>query len=307
MSEAKPLSVIAIVVVACFWGVIGVFSRQLNDRGLDSIQVTEVRCLVTALALLIILAVYDRRLLKIEPKDIWIFFGTGVIGIISFNVLYFEAAEIVTLSMTSVLLYTAPFFVVILSAFIFKEKLTGQKGLSLILAFLGCLLISGVVGSEQGFNAEGFMLGLGSGIGYALYTIFSKFALRKYHPFTLTFYTFAVAGICLIPFSDVPHMADVAINVDGALMWMLALGILITTLPYFLYNFGLKGLDAGVASVIAFLEPMVATIAGFVIYSEEPTVFNYLGIFLILAAVILLNIGFGRNKEPEIRDQNKVL
>ena len=90
-------------------------------------------------------------------------------------------------------------------------------------------------------------------------------------------------------------------------MWMLALGILITTLPYFLYNFGLKGLDAGVASVIAFLEPMVATIAGFVIYSEEPTVFNYLGIFLILAAVILRNIGFGRNEESETGDQNKVL
>lgn len=307
MSEAKPLSVAAIVVAAFFWGVIGVFSRQLNDRGLDSIQVTEVRCIVTALALLIILLIYDRKLLKIDPKDIWIFFGTGVIGIISFNVLYFEAAEIVSLSMTSVLLYTAPFFVVMMSTFIFKEKLTGQKGMSLILAFLGCLLISGVVGSEQGFNAKGFMLGLGSGIGYALYTIFGKFALRKYHPFTLTFYTFAVAGICLIPFCDVPHMVDVAVTVDDALLWMLALGILITTLPYFLYNFGLKGLDAGVASVIAFLEPMIATIAGFIIYDEAPTIFNYLGIFLILAAVILLNINFSRDGESGTGDRNKVL
>ena len=297
MSQSKSLSVLAIVVASCFWGVIGVFSRELQDRGLDSIQVTEVRCIVTALALLIILAIYDRRLLKINPKDIWIFFCTGVVGIVSFNVLYFEAAEIVSLSMTAVLLYTAPFFVVILSAIFFKEKLTGQKGLSLILAFAGCLLISGVIGSEQGFNAKGFLLGLGSGIGYALYTIFSKLAMKKYHPFTLTFYTFAVAGICLIPFCGLPHMADVAVNVDDALIWMLALGILITTLPYFLYNFGLRGLDAGVASVIAFLEPMVATIAGFFLYSEEPTVFNYLGIFLILSAVIILNIGLRQEDE----------
>ena len=130
-----------------------------------------------------------------------------------------------------------------------------------------------------------------------MYTIFSKLALKKYHPFTLTFYTFAVAGICLIPFCDLPHMADVAVNVNDALIWMLALGLLITTLPYFLYNFGLRGLDAGVASVIAFLEPMVATIAGFFLYSEEPTIYNYLGIILILAAVILLNIGL--NKEDE--------
>ena len=174
----------------------------------------------------------------------------------------------------------------------------------MILAFGGCLLISGVIGSADGFNGTGFMLGLGSGIGYALYTIFSKIALKKYHPFTLTFYTFFVAGICLAPFCNVVHMTDVALNVEGALMWMLALGLLITLLPYFLYNFGLRGLDAGVASVIAFIEPMVATVAGFVIYDEAPTVFNLLGIALILTAVVLLNIQFGDRKDSsELVDQ----
>ena len=299
MNDKRMLSIVAIVVAASFWGVIGVFSRELRDRGLDAIQVTEVRCIVTAVALFMILLIYDRRLLKIDPKDIWMFIGSGVIGIVSFNVLYFEAAEIVSLSMTAVLLYTAPFFVVILSAFLFKEALTKQKGLSLVLAFTGCLLISGIIGSSDGFNVKGFLLGLGSGIGYALYTIFGKIALKKYHPFTLTFYTFTVAGICLIPFSDIAHMADVAVNVSDAWIWMLALGILITTLPYFLYNFGLNGLDAGIASVMAFIEPMVATIAGFVIYNEAPTVFNFMGIMLILTAVILLNIQFGgRAEEP---------
>jgi len=301
--DKRALSVAAIVIGASFWGVIGVFSRELNDRELDSLQVTEVRCIVTAVALALILLIYDRKLLKIDPKDIWMFFGTGVVGIISFNVLYFEAAKIVSLSMTAVLLYTAPFFVVIMSAFLFKEKLTKQKGLSLILAFGGCLLISGVIGSATGFNGTGFLLGLGSGIGYALYTIFSKFALKKYHPFTLTFYTFFVAGICLIPFCEIPHMVDVAVNVDGAIFWMLALGLLITLLPYFLYNFGLKGMDAGVASVLAFIEPMVATVAGFVIYSESPTVFNLLGIALILAAVVLLNIQFGNRESSELVGQ----
>ncbi len=300
MIDKKALPIIAIVVAASFWGVIGVFSRELVDRGLTSIQVTEVRCIVTAISLAVVLAIYDRNLLKIDIKDIWMFFGTGVIGIISFNVLYFEAAEIVSLSMTSVLLYTAPFFVVILSTIFFKEALTKQKGISLILAFLGCLLISNIVGSE--FNAKGFLLGLGSGIGYALYTIFGKIALRKYHAFTLTFYTFAVAGICLIPFSDLPYMLDVSMNVEGAMMWMLALGILITTLPYFLYNFGLHRMDAGVASVMAFIEPMVATIAGFLIYNESPTMANFIGIGLILSAVIILNLQF--NDDGEIKTES---
>ena len=99
-------------------------------------------------------------------------------------------------------------------------------------------------------------------------------------------------------------MTDVAMNVEGALMWMLALGLLITLLPYFLYNFGLRGLDAGVASVLAFIEPMVATVAGFLIYDEAPTVFNIIGIVLILAAVVLLNIQLGdRGRSSELVDQ----
>ena len=85
-------------------------------------------------------------------------------------------------------------------------------------------------------------------------------------------------------------------------MWMLALGILITTLPYFLYNYGLHRMDAGVASVMAFIEPMIATIAGFLIYNESPTMANFIGIGLILSAVIILNLQF--NDDGEIKTES---
>lgn len=281
-----------IVVASLFWGVIGVFSREIQAYGLDAIQVTEIRCIIVSVAMALIIFFYNRDYFKIRLKDLWIFFGTGVIGIVSFNVLYFESNNYVPLSTTAVLLYTAPFFVLILSVLIFKEKLTKQKVLSLILAFTGCILIAGLIGGGSDFNMKGFLLGLGSGLGYGLYTIFSKFALKKYHPMTLTFYTFLVAGVCLLPFSNVLQIWDVAATYPDALMWMLALGLLISTLPYFLYNKGLSGLDAGVASVVAFSEPMVATIAGFIIYGESPSIEDILGILLILSAIILLNIDF---------------
>ncbi len=281
-----------IVVASLFWGVIGVFSRELQAFGLSPIQVTEIRCIAVSIFITLAIAVYDKKLLRIRLKDLWMFFGSGVIGIISFNVLYFESNNYVPLSTTAVLLYTAPFFVLLMSVIIFKEKLTKQKIAALVIAFTGCVLIAGLLEGGSGFNGYGFLLGLGSGIGYALYTIFGKYALRTYHPLTLTLYTFLVAGICLIPFSDIPQIVDVAIGSQDALMWMIGLGLLITTLPYLLYNLGLNGLDAGVASVVAFLEPMVATIAGFIIYNETPSILDILGILMILFAIILLNIEF---------------
>ena len=290
---SSRLSALFIVAAASLWGVIGVFSRELNAVGLTSLQITEVRCFITAAMMAAILSVYDRKLLRIDPRDIWMFIGTGFLSIVIFNILYFETAELVSLSMTAVLLYTAPCFVMILSVLIFKEVLTIQKILALMFAFIGCVLTAGLIGGSDAFNMKGFLLGLGSGISYSLYSIFGKFALRKYHPMTMTMYTFLVASLCILPFSDPAGIIGIAASSANGTMYMLGLGILITLIPYFLYAKGLKGMDAGKASVIAFIEPMVATIAGIAIYGEMLTFSNCLGIFLILVSVILLNMEFG--------------
>ena len=297
MMNAKSMSAALIVTAGVLWGVIGIFSRALADSGLSSMQITEVRSIITAVGIIIILLICDRRLLKIDPKDIWMFLGTGVCSIVLFNILYFETAELVSLSMTAVLLYTAPCFVMVFSIVLFKEKVTNKKILALVLAFCGCILTAGLIGGAGDFNMKGFLMGIGSGFGYSLYSIFGKYALKKYHPFTVTMYTFLVAALALMPFCDPSHIIDTAVNVKDAVWWMLGLGVVITLIPYFLYTWGLKGLDAGVASVIAFVEPMVATISGFVIYGEEVTGPSIIGILLILISVILLNLDFDNKAE----------
>ena len=72
---------------------------------------------------------------------------------------------------------------------------------------------------------------------------------------------------------------------------MLALGILVTLVPYFLYTYGLNRMDAGKAAVLAFVEPMVATVVGFALFGETVGPAEAVGIALILASVVLLNSG----------------
>lgn len=298
VSDSKTLSVMMVATAGALWGVIGLFSRALTDAGLTSLQITLTRSFITAVGVIVILAFYDRKLMKIDPKDIWMFIGTGVCSIVLFNVLYFETAELVSLSITAVLLYTAPCFVMVFSIFLFREKVTSQKMLALIMAFGGCVLTAGLIGGSAEFSVKGFLMGLGSGFGYSLYTIFGKYALRKYHSFTVTMYTFLFASVALIPFCSPWHIVETAMEVDGSALYMLGLGLVITLLPYFLYTKGLGGLDAGVASVIAFIEPMVATLAGFVVYHETLSVSEVFGVLLILTSIVLLNINFKRKYGP---------
>lgn len=288
--DTSKLSVLYIVAASTLWGIIGIFSRMLNDAGMSSLQTTEIRCFITSLILFAVIYFKDKKLLRIDIRDIWMFIGTGVFSLVTFNILYFETAELVSLSMTAVLLYTAPCFVMVISAIVFREVVTEQKILALLFAFIGCILTAGLIGGGGEFNLTGFIFGLGSGATYSLYSIIGKVALKKYHPMTMTFYTFFVAAVSLFLVSEPIQIVEAATSSWKVLFGMLGLGIFITAVPYLLYAKGLKGLDPGKASVIAFIEPMVATIAGIMIYGEALTAFNALGIFMILMSVVFLNM-----------------
>ncbi|MDO9522357.1 MAG: EamA family transporter [Methanocorpusculum sp.] len=300
VSETRLASFL-IILAAIFWGTIGIFTRELLASGFTTVQITGARCAVTAICLVGCLLVLDREKLKINLKDLWMFIGTGILSIVFFNICYFTSIQYLTLSMASVLLYTAPFFVMLMSLFLFHERMTVQKGLALILAFGGCVLTAGIVGGDIGtITAVGILVGLGSGFGYALYTIFGRVALKKYHPLTITTYTFVVAAVGILPFCNVAEMVGLSVENPGVLPYILILGILCTVLPYFLYTKGLKHVEGGKASVMAFVEPMVATLIGIFLFHEQMTLLNMTGVILIFAAIVLLNRRSRSSVAPEV-------
>lgn len=307
--DRKRLAPLLVIMAGVTWGFIGVFSRFLAAGGYNSVQIAASRATVTALSLAVYLLLTNRSKFRIHIKDLWMFFGTGVISILLCNICYFYTIEVTTLSIAAILLYTAPSFVLILSFFLFHEKFTRQKVIALILAFSGCVMITGIIGSDKmSVTPLGLLSGIGAGFCYALYSIFARVALRKYHPMTVTLYTFIVAGVCVLPFSSVPQMISIAASDTGVIMSMLMLGIIATLTPFLLYTEGLKHMETGKASVMAFLEPMVSTITGIVIFGEMMTLQNALGIVLIFFSVVLLNINFKmpiKKTEIETEPQEK--
>ena len=61
-------------------------------------------------------------------------------------------------------------------------------------------------------------------------------------------------------------------------------------LPYLLYTRGLEGLENGKASIMASIEPVVATVVGVIIYHETLTLMSAAGVILVLSAIVLLNV-----------------
>ena len=291
MEKAKRNIGPALILLAgCFWGSMGIFVRRLADYGFSSIQIVAIRVTLAALIFCMLLLIKDPSGFRISVKDIPLFLGLGFGSILFFTVCYFTAITMMPLSTAAILLYTSPIWIMLMSVLFFREKLTGRKLLALALAFAGCVLVSGVSG--EGMTLPGLLVGLGSGIGYGLYSILGTVALRRYSPFTVTTYTFVFAAlgswlICrpaemLAKFAAAP-------NLPGLVFFCFLTALVTAVIPFLAYTLGLQTVEASRAGILATVEPLVATLIGVAVFSEPLTLLSGLGILLILAAVVLLN------------------
>lgn len=279
----------AIAFGAGLWGLIAIFVRELNQAGLTEMEIVTIRVLTATIFLIIIGGLKYRSQFSIELKRLPLFIGTGIFSIVFFNYCYFLTINQMSVSIAVILLYTSPAFVTILSFIFLKERLYSKKIIAVMGTILGCVLVAGLQ-LEQGTSITflGIMTGLGSGLGYALYTIFGKFALKHYQPFTVTLYTFIVATVFLLPFSGIWGKLDVLFT-GHVLVYSLGLGLIPTVLAYFVYTWGLEQTESSKAAVIATVEPVVAMLVGLVVFQETLGINQFFGAVLIIASVIFMN------------------
>ena len=292
----KRVSVFCILAAGCLWGMIGVFVRMLSSYGINSMQLTFLRSLVTVFSVVTFTFLTDPSKLRVRRRDLWCFAGSGICSIVFFNFCYFQAIRLTSLSVAAILLYTAPMIVTVLSAVLFHERITVRKAVALALAFLGCALVSGVTGGAASVSATALLFGLGSGFGYALYSIFGHYALKRYDSLTVTAYTFLFSSAGCVPLLNLPPLFRTAFSSPGIILTVVVFGIVTSAVPYVLYTYGLNHVETSHASIIASVEPVTATVIGIIFYHETVSAASAAGSLLVLAAVFLLN---GKTREEK--------
>ena len=158
---------------------------------------------------------------------------------------------------------------------------------AIAITFLGCVLVSGGFG-HAGIPLSGILVGLGAGLGYALYSIFGRYGLNRYSTLTVTLYTFIVAGIACLPFVSIKETFAL-MDSPQAFTWVALLGIITCVVPYLSYTKGLSLTETSTAAVIATLEPVVATLISVFYFHEQMTTGKIIGIFMILFSVYIIN------------------
>ena len=227
-----------------------------------------------------------RKETRLDRKDVPLMLFFGIFGIFVFYVAYQYSVKTGGAALAAVLLYTAPAWVVVCSFFLYRERLNGAKIGAVVLVIAGVYLISrgGSTGEGQGtasFSLIALATGLISGFCYSLYYIVGKYFSGRYSSSNLFLYVMPIGFVCIFPLVDFAPKSAVA--------WaaLISLATISTYLANFCYYLGVKYLEAGRASIVATLEPVIATGAAYLILGESFALLGYMGAAIILAAVAI--------------------
>ena len=227
-----------------------------------------------------------------KPADLPYAAAIAMFGSVLLMIAYNIAAISLSLSLAAILLCTAPAFVLLISAVLFHEKITKKKVLCMIVAFIGCAMLSGVFdGGGLKWSSFGLLMGLAAALCNSIYIIMSKaIATKGYHSFTISFWSALFASILLSFFIDWPALAGyLSADPLGGSAFLLVQSICTSLLPSIAYIIAMRHVEAGrVAILQSGAEPTAAFLVGLLFYAEVPTAAGLAGMVIAIIALMVL-------------------
>lgn len=276
-----------LILASSIWGGMYVVVKVVVSV-IPPLELVWMRYLVAIVALLII-GLITRQKWRIEKRYFLIIIAIGIIG----NAISIVAQEtgtmLSTAQMGAIITSSTPTFMVVFARLILKERLTLKKGISVLLATMGVLLIVGIGDVNMSSTLGGIALFIAA-LTWALMSVLVKRLPSDYSQIVVTTYSILVALIVLTPFV-LPRLQEINISqLTDPTIWggLLYLGIVSTACGFLLWNRGLQMLNASSGGIFFFFQPLVGTLLGWLILGETIGVTFWIGSILILTGVLFV-------------------
>ena len=288
--KQKKLGFLMVILAGALWGITGTVTKYIYAYGIQPATLGFLRIGISFISLYLF-AILSGRRVRLKKEDALIFIGFGAISVAAFNVLYLTSIQLTTVTTAVVLLYTAPAFSLLAARIILKESLTPRKIVAVVVTFVGVfLLVEAYKPGQLLLHVPGVLTGLGSGLTYGVYSIFSKAALKRGYGSLETVIIALGFGFLFMAFVHPPWRL-VQLATQPMLFWLLivVVAVFCTMVAYVLFVTGLVQVEAGKATLIASVEPVVAIIAAMIFLGESITFIQFIGVIAVLSAVVAQN------------------
>ena len=284
-------SVLMNIVSMLIFGTIGIFRRYIP---VSSAFLAFSRGLLGGLFLLIFIMVFHRTS-KEKPEHsaiVGLVISGAVMGV---NwMLLFEAYNHTTVAVATLCYYMQPTIVVLLSPIIFKERLKLKECICAIIAILGMVLVSGVIGGERlgTGNMSGILFGLGAAVFYSIVIIINKI-IRGIEPYQKTVIQLFSAGMVMIPYMLVKG-GFYGVRLDlTTIILLFIVGLVHTGIAYVLYFGSMDGLRAQSVAILSYIDPVSALLFSAFLLKEPLNIVGIIGAIMIIGSAVISETQIG--------------
>ncbi len=298
--ETNKKGVILCLLAAFCYALGPIIGKLLYSTGFSWRVVVCCRGMIPAILVFFFALLCARNVFRIKREHLhWFLFNGLCFGLIStcnYCALYYINASVAT-----VLLYTLPVFTVLLSRFMLKEKFSVAKIIAMVLVFCGTVLIINLAHMEDiaahpntmifGIPSVvfGIVIGLMSGLLSAFYTIFTKKLNQYYDGWTVNSWCYflgfpvflLIGGGPIASFSWQPN-----------LVFFIIITALIGLAAYSLYAVSMQYIDAGKASLLVTLDPVISVTLSVMVLGETLTLLQFLGCLLVGGGILIMERGY---------------
>jgi drug/metabolite transporter (DMT)-like permease len=271
------------------FGSIGVFVKNIN---LPSSELAFFRSFIGSLFLVCVCCLTRKKISfqSIKQNLLLLLVSGTALGLNWISL--FQAYKYTTVSIATLTYYFAPVFVIMLSPFILKEKLTFTKVSCVIIALAGLflILITGNNAMTGSYNhLKGIIYGILGAVLYASVILMNKF-IRNLSGFETTLIQLVTAALVLLLSMFYKSHINIGEINHSALIFILIVGILHTGIAYLLYFSSIKKLDGQSIAILSYIDPISAVFISALFLGETMTSIQVLGGILILGSTFLSQI-----------------
>ncbi len=284
---------IALSTVAIIWGIsYSVIKDVLDANVVQPAGFILMRVIAAAALFSLVSRFFDSE--KIEKKDYFKIALCGLFGVAINQLFFFEGLKLSTPINAALIMTTTPMLVLVISAAIIREKITGNKLLGIILGAGGAIYLILYDKTVSFLNQQwlGNLLLFVNAFSYGIYLVLVKSLMKKYNPITIIRWVFIIGLFFVLPFGVTDLIAADWQSFSPKVIGSIAFVIIFPTfLAYILNVFALKSVNPSIVSVYIYVQPFLATFFALLLVKDELSVEK-----IIAGSVILLGVFFTSKK-----------
>lgn len=273
----RPKDELKLLLAMLIFGSIGVFVKNIN---LPSAAIVWWRTIIggSFLALIFLLTKQPLNIPAIKNNLFLLVAAGAALG--GGWALLFESYHLTTVSIGTLLHYTAPAIVFILSPLLFREKMTSNKVVGIVAAILGMIVINGTGTGGTNFSA-GVICTLSSALLYALVMILNKY-LKGLSGLESTFVQLIVAMLVMAVYTGITTGQLLHRPQGYEIILVAAVGILHTGIGCYIYFSSMQKLPGQTIAIMSYIDPASTLFFSALFLHERLTAFQIFGALLIL-------------------------